>query len=365
MNTAALTAQPVASPHAHGGNSVTRTMFRVQIALVPATLYGFWLFGWPSFFLWLLTILSCLGFEALSMKMMGVTRIKATLFDGSALLTGWLLAMTLPPWAPWWVAVVGGFIAIVIGKQVFGGVGQNVFNPAMVARVALLVSFPVPLTQWVHPLPLTTLAAPDFIDGLRIFLTSLPQPDAMASASLLGFSKTELSRGIDLFHSLAGEHAPVMSWIGARSGSFGESASLLILGGGLYLLATGVITWHTPVAVLAGLALPAAIGHAVDPAHYLSVSAHLLSGAAILGAFFIATDYVTSPNTAVGQIVFGLGIGLLTWVIRTWGGYPEGMAFAVLLMNALTPVIDRFAKPRILGRDRKGKALDIPESKGA
>lgn len=149
-----LATQPIASPHAHGGNSVTRTMFRVQLALVPATLYGFWLFGWPSFFLWLLTILSCLGFEALSLQMMGVRRIKATLFDGSAFLTGWLLAMTLPPWAPWWVAVLGGFIAIVIGKQVFGGVGQNVFNPAMVARVALLVSFPLPLTQWVAPLPL-------------------------------------------------------------------------------------------------------------------------------------------------------------------------------------------------------------------
>ena len=365
MNSATLTAQPVASPHAHGGNSVTRTMFRVQMALVPATLYGFWLFGWPSFFLWLLTILSCIGFEALSLKMMGVTRIKRTLFDGSALLTGWLLAMTLPPWAPWWVAVLGGFIAIVIGKQVFGGVGQNVFNPAMVARVALLVSFPVPLTMWVSPLPLTSLAAPDFIDGLRIFLTSLPQPDAMASASLLGYTKTELSRGIDLLHSLAGEHAPALSWIGARSGSFGESASLLILAGGLYLIGVGIITWHAPMAALAGLAIPAAIGHAVDPAHYLSVSAHLLSGAAMLGAFFIATDYVTSPNTAAGQIVFGLGIGFMTWVIRTWGGYPEGMAFAVLLMNALTPVIDRFIKPRILGRDRKGKPLDIPEGKDA
>ncbi len=364
MTPATLTAQPVASPHAHGGNSVTRTMLRVQLALVPATLYGFWLFGWPSFFLWLLTILSCLGFEALSLKLMGVTRVKATLFDGSALLTGWLLALTLPPWAPWWVAVLGGFIAIVIGKQVFGGVGQNVFNPAMVARVALLVSFPLPLTQWVHPLPLTSLAAPDFIDGLRIFLTSLPQPDAMASASLLGYTKTEMSRGIDLLHSLAGGGAPALSWLGTRAGSFGESASLLILGGGLYLLLAGVITWHTPVAVLAGLAIPAAIGHAVDPAHYLSVSAHLLSGAAMLGAFFIATDYVTSPNTAAGQIVFGLGIGLLTWIIRSYGGYPEGMAFAVLLMNALTPVIDRFVKPRILGRDRKGKPLDIPESRG-
>lgn len=365
MNSAAITAQPIASPHAHGGNSVSRTMFRVQMALVPATLYGFWLFGWPAFFLWLLTILSCLGFEALSLKMMGVTRIKRTLFDGSALLTGWLLAMTLPPWAPWWVAVVGGFIAIVIGKQVFGGVGQNVFNPAMVARVALLVSFPVPLTMWVSPLPLSSLAAPDFIDGLRIFLTSLPQPDAMASASLLGYTKTELSRGIDLFHSLAGDHAPVLSWIGARSGSFGESASLLILAGGLYLIAVGIITWHAPFAVLAGLAIPAAIGHALDPTHYLSASAHLLSGAAMLGAFFIATDYVTSPNTTTGQLIFGLGIGFMTWVIRTWGGYPEGMAFAVLLMNALTPVIDRFVKPRILGRDRKGKPLDIPEVKEA
>jgi len=365
MTPATLTAQPIASPHAHGGNSVTRTMFRVQMALVPATLYGFWLFGWPSFFLWLLTILSCLGFEALSLKLMGVTRIKRTLFDGSALLTGWLLAMTLPPWAPWWVAIVGGFIAIVIGKQVFGGVGQNVFNPAMVARVALLVSFPLPLTQWIMPLPLNTLAAPDFIHGLQIFLGNQVMPDAMASASLLGHTKTELARGVDLLHSLGGDHGALFSVVGTRAGSLGESASLLILAGGLYLLASGIITWHTPVAVLAGLAIPAAIGHAVDPTHYLSVSSHLLSGAAMLGAFFIATDYVTSPNTGRGQIVFGLGIGFMTWVIRTYGGYPEGMAFAVLLMNALTPVIDRFVKPRILGRDRKGKPLDIPESKGA
>jgi Na+-translocating ferredoxin:NAD+ oxidoreductase RnfD subunit len=152
---------------------------------------------------------------------------------------------------------------------------------------------------------------------------------------------------------------------GCTTASFGESASLLIIAGGLYLLATGVITWHTPLAVLAGLSIPAAIGHAVDPTHYLSVSAHLLSGAAMLGAFFIATDYVTSPNTSAGQIIFGLGIGFMTWVIRTWGGYPEGMAFAVLLMNAMTPVIDRFIKPRILGRDRKGKPLDIPEGKEA
>ena len=360
MNSASLSAQPVASPHAHGGNSVSRTMFMVQMALLPATLYGFWLYGWPSFFLWLLTILSCVGFEALSLKLMGAPRIKATLLDGSAVLTGWLLAMTLPPWAPWWVAVLGGFIAIVIGKQVFGGLGQNVFNPAMVARVALLVSFPLPLTLWVAPLPLSSLATPDFVTSLRIFLTSLPVPDAMTSATLLGYAKTELSRGIGLTEALGA--GPALSWIGMRAGSFGESAALLILCGGIYLMITRVITWHAPLAVLAGVAIPAAIGHAVDPGRFLSVEAHLLSGALMLAAFFIATDYVTSPNTTTGLIVFGLGIGFITWVIRSFGGYPEGVAFAVLLMNALTPVIDRFCKPRVLGRDRKGKPLDIPEN---
>ena len=360
MNSATLTAQPVASPHAHGGNSVSRTMFRVQMALLPATLYGFWLYGWPSFFLCLLTILSCVGFEALSLKMMGSQRIKPTLLDGSAVLTGWLLAMTLPPWAPWWVAVLGGFIAMVIGKQVFGGLGQNVFNPAMVARVALLVSFPLPLTLWVMPLPMTSVATPDFVASLRIFLTSLPVPDAMTSATLLGHAKTELARGLDLAQALG--TAPALSWLGMRAGSFGESAALLILCGGIYLLITRVITWHAPLAVLAGVAIPAAIAHGVNPARFLSAEAHLLSGALMLGAFFIATDYVTSPNTATGQIIFGLGIGFLTWVIRSFGGYPEGMAFAVLLMNAMTPVIDRFVKPRVLGRDRKGRPLDIPEN---
>jgi len=360
MTPISITTQPVASPHAHGGNSVSRTMFRVQLALLPATLYGFWLYGWPSVFLWLLTILSCLGFEALSLKLMGSPRIKPTLLDGSAMLTGWLLAMTLPPWAPWWVAVLGGFIAIVIGKQVFGGLGQNVFNPAMVARVALLVSFPLPLTLWVLPLPMTSALTPDFVASLRIFLTSLPVPDAMTSATLLGHAKTELSRGVELGQALV--TAPALSWLGMRAGSFGESAALLLLCGGIYLLITRVITWHAPLAVLAGVAIPAAIAHGIDPGRFLSAEAHLLSGALMLGAFFIATDYVTSPNTATGQIVFGLGIGFLTWVIRSFGAYPEGMAFAVLLMNALTPVIDRFIKPRILGRDRKGRPLDIPEN---
>lgn len=361
--TATLTAPLQASPHAHGGNSVSRTMTRVMLALTPATLFGFWLFGWPGINLFVITLGSALLWEALCLRL-ARRPVRPALHDGSALLTAWLLAMTLPPWAPWWTAVVGSFIAIVVAKQVFGGIGQNPFNPAMVARVALLVSFPVVMTQWVAPVPLGSAAAPGFISGLHITLASPPLPDAIASATSLGYAKTELSRGIDLLQSLAASHAPALSAAGVRSGSLGESASLLILLGGLFLLATGVITWHTPVAVLLGLAVPAALGHALNPAAYLGASHHLLSGAAILGAFFIATDYVTSPNTPQGQLIFGIGVGFLTWAIRTWGGYPEGMAFAVLLMNALTPVIDRFVKPRILGRDRRGQPLDPKQAGG-
>ena len=352
-------AVPVASPHAHAGGSVTRVMAKVMLALLPATLYGFWLYGWPAFHLFMFTIMFALFGEAFALRLMRRPAVPV-LLDGSALLTGWLLALSLPPWAPWWVGAVGGLFATVVAKQLFGGLGQNLFNPAMVARVALLISFPVPMTLWVAPLPIGSVGAPGFVEGLQITLAGIPQLDAVASASLLGHAKTELSRGIDLLHAAA--NAPALSWVGARVGSLGETAALLIAGGGLVLIFAGVISWHIPVAMLAGIALPAALAHAIDPARYLDAAAHLLSGAAMLGAFFIATDYVTSPNTRLGQLLFGAGCGLLTWIIRTWGGYPEGVAFAVLLMNALTPAIDRLVKPRIYGRDRKGNALEPPEA---
>ncbi len=354
----AVFAAPVVAPHVEGAGSVRRTMLIVQAALVPATGYGFWLYGWPAIFLFLLTVGACLFFEFFCLRLAGKEPARS-LLDGSAILTGWLLALTLPPWAPWWVAVVGAMIAIVFGKQVFGGLGQNPFNPAMVARVALLVSFPVPMTLWIAPIPITSAAAPGFIEGLRIMLGSLPIADAMTSASLLGHAKTELSRGIDLLQTLAAGHGPALSMIGFRAGSLGETAGWLILAGGLAMLFLRVISWHIPVAMLAGVAIPALIGHAVNPARYLDVSSHLLSGGVMLGAFFIATDYVTSPSTWVGKLIFGAGCGFLTYVIRTWGGYPEGVAFAVLLMNTLTPVIDRFTPPRILGRDRRGRPLGV------
>jgi electron transport complex protein RnfD len=271
-----------------------------------------------------------------------------------------LLALSLPPWAPWWAGVIGGLFATVIGKQVFGGLGQNLFNPAMVARVMLLISFPVPMTLWTAPLPMLSANAPGFVDGLRITFGTLPATlDAMSSATLFGYARSELSRGVDLLQSLAATQAPTISLLGERAGSLGETSSLLIAAGGLLLLGLRIISWHIPFAMLATIALFASLMHGIDPARYLSVGIHLLSGAAMLGAFFIATDYVTSPNTAVGQLVFGAGVGFLTYVIRTWGGYPEGVAFAVLLMNALTPVIDRYTRPRIYGRDRRGAPLEI------
>lgn len=348
-----------ASPHAHSGGSVGRVMQRVMLAMTPATLYGFWLFGWPAINLFGVTIAGCMLAELFCNRLMGQ---KTTLGDGSAILTGWLLALSLPPWAPAWVGLLGGFIAIIIGKQVFGGLGQNLFNPAMVARVALLVSFPVVMTQWVAPLPLFSLGAPGFIEGLRITFEAPALPDAVASASLLGHAKTELARGLSLTQALSAGHGALFDWVGWRAGSLGESGAFLLLAGGLYMIAARIIRWHIPVAVLAGIAIPALIGHAINPERYLSVPQHLLSGAAILGAFFIATDYVTSPNTPTGQLIFGFGVGLMTWIIRSWGGYPEGMAFAVLLMNAMTPVIDRFCKPRILGRRSDGRPMEPIEA---
>ncbi|MBS1131387.1 MAG: Electron transport complex, RnfABCDGE type, subunit [Proteobacteria bacterium] len=346
---------PVAAPHTTTTNSPGRIMSLVMMALAPATLYGFWLYGWPAFYLWLITILAAMLGEAFCLRWQNRSAAPI-LQDGSAILTGWLLAVSLPPWAPWWIGVFGGLFATTLGKQAFGGLGQNLFNPAMVARVALLISFPVQMTAWVGPLPMFSVGAPGPIEGLLIVLRGIPPAlDAVTSATTLGFAKTELSRGVDLFQSAV--HTPALSFFGNRPGSLGETAAWLIAAGGVAMMALRLITWHIPLAMLAGIAIPAAIMHAVDPARYLDMGAHLLSGGAMLGAFFIATDYVTSPNAPRGQLIFGFGCGVLTYIIRTWAGYPEGVAFAVLLMNSMTPIIDTYFKPRIYGRDSKGKPL--------
>jgi len=343
------------APHAHAPVTVSRVMLTVMAALVPATLFGFWLYGWPAVFLWATACLSALLAEALAVRLQG-RPVQPALLDGSGLLTAWLLALSLPPWAPWWIAVIGAVFAVVIVKQVFGGLGQNVFNPAMAARVMLLISFPVELTTWIGP----SAHLPGFIDALGVTFGHV-HLDAVASASLLGHVKTEFTRGVDLSQSLAGFWSlGDMAW-GHRAGSLGETSAPLLLLGGLVLIWRRIIGWQAPLAMMLGVAVPAVIAHAIAPNQFGSLAYHLLSGGLMLGAFFIATDPVTSPNTALGMALFGAGCGLLTWLIRSFGGYPEGVAFAVMLMNTLTPVIDRYVKPRIYGRDRKGRSMAMGE----
>jgi len=356
------------APHAHAPMTVGQVMATVMLALVPATLYGFWLYGWPAVFLWTVAMGTALLAEAAAVWLQG-RAAKPVLLDGSAALTAWLLAVSLPPFAPWWIAAIGSAFAIIIAKQVFGGLGQNVFNPAMAARVMLLISFPVEMTMWAAPMPISASQAPGFLQGLAITFGGAHW-DAMSSASLLGHVKTEFSRGVDLASSLPAHFAAVRGGLtdaawGNRAGSLGETAGLLLLAGGIFLIVRKVITWHAPVAMLLGVAAPALLAHAINPAHYLGVMPHLLSGGLMLAAFFIVTDPVTSPNTPAGIFLFGLLCGLLTWIIRTWGGYPEGVAFAVMIMNSLTPIIDRYVKPRIYGRDRKGQSLQLEAKEGA
>ncbi len=343
------------APFSHAPNSVTRAMTLVMWALLPATLFNFWLFGWPAILLFASSIAACVAVEALCLQLAGKP-IGFYLRDGSAILTGWLMAMSLPPWAPWWISVVGAIAAIAITKQAYGGVGQNLFNPAMVARVALLISFPVVMTTWVAPAPLFSAHAPSLAQAVGITFGGQTL-DAMTSATALGHVKTELTRGISVIESAA--QLPDLSKVvlGLRAGSLGETSSVLILLGGLFLLLRRIISWHIPVALLAGIMLPAWIGNLLEPTRYAGPVFHLFSGASFLGAFFIATDYVTSPVSKSGKLLFGFGCGLLTWIIRTYAGYPEGMAFAVLLMNALTPIIDQYTRPRVFGRARDGKPL--------
>jgi RnfABCDGE-type electron transport complex D subunit len=338
------------SPHAHAPVSIGKVMGTVLLALTPATLFGFWLYGWPAVNLWAVALIAAIAGEAFVVRMQG-RKVRPVIIDGSGILTAWLLALSLPPYAPWWIAVLGSLFAVVIGKQVFGGLGQNVFNPAMAARVMLLISFPLEMTTWAAP-----SQAPGLLDSLRITFFSQPI-DGMASASLLGHVKTEFTRGVTLDQALAGHYVPLDMLWGSRAGSLGETAAVLLLISGLFLIARRIITWHAPFAMLLGVAAPALLFNTIDANHYAGPMVHLLSGGLMLGAFFIITDPVTSPNTALGQFIFGLSCGLLTWIIRTWGGYPEGVAFAVLLMNAATPIIDSYVKPRIYGRDRKGVAL--------
>ena len=297
----------MAGPYVRKKKSVTRTMTLVMIALMPATLYGFYLYGWPSIILFTITLGSAMIFEILSLL---IARKSVSRFatDGSALLTAWILAVSLPPWAPWWIAVVGSGVSLVIGKHVFGGLGQNVFNPAMVGRVVLLISFPLEMTSYVLPTPMLSLEAPTFLEGLRIVFDGTIV-DMISGATVLDTLNTTVGQGVSVGEALHGYYMPGEWALGNNAGSMGEGPDLLLLLGGIMLVFTRVIRWHIPVSMLLSIVIISTIFNLVDPNTYPDALVHILTGSAMLGAFYIATDPVTSPTSANGQIVFGVMLG--------------------------------------------------------
>lgn len=349
------------APHAHDRSSVQRIMLQVCVALLPCTAFGIYLFGWPALLLLILTCGSAVVTEALCLLALGAPLKR--LRDSSALLTGWLLALSLPPWAPWWIGVGGAAFAIAIGKQLYGGIGQNPFNPAMLARVMLLISFPMQMTTWVGAGTIFG-ATPGFTDALAITFGGLI-PDGATGATALGHLRTALTQQQDAQAVVAAQFDIVSALLGAPNtsggrGSLGETSELLVLLGGLWLIYLRIISWHIPVAMLGSLALLGGLLGLLHPEQHAGALFHLGSGGIMLGAFFIATDMVTSPASPAGKLLFGVGCGVLTYVIRNWAGFPEGVAFAVLFMNAFTPLIDRYLKPRIFGRTQRGEPLPLP-----
>ena len=325
------------SPHARGSNRTPAIMRLVLGACVPGLLTLTWLYGpgtllnlaWAS-----LVALACeAAMLALRKRPPGVF-----LKDGSALVTALLLAVALPPYAPWWLTLVATFFALVFGKHLYGGLGQNPFNPAMLGYVVALVSFPLEMTRW--PSPDSALGLPD---SLREFLGLASRPDAWAHATALDVLKTDRSLTVD--ELFAGN--PAFGHLGSAGSEWVNLAFLL---GGLFLLWRRLFTWHAPMGMLAGLfAMSLLFWNGSGSDSHGSPLFHLFSGATMLGAFFIVTDPVSGATSNRGRLVFGLGVGVLTYVIRAWGGYPDGVAFALLLMNLAAPTIDYYTRPRTYG----------------
>ena len=320
-------------------------MLKVLLALVPGIIAYTWIYGGGILVSLTLATTTALVCEAVLLKIRQ-RPIKPYLIDMSAVVTAWLLALAIPPLAPWWLVVVGTFFAIVIAKQLYGGLGYNPFNPAMVGYAVLLISFPLIMTKW--PAPLLLAEHPlSFMEQLNfIFSNMLPSEikvDAITSATPLDYLKTQLM----LKHEVSNiKQAPIFGMFGAKGGEVVTGAYLL---GGLYLLQQRVISWHLPTAFLAALAIISLTFYAVEPAHFANPMFHLMSGASMLCAFFIITDPVSGPTTPKGKLYFAAGVGVLTYLIRVYGGYPDGVAFAVLLMNMCVPLIDALTQPRVFG----------------
>ena len=338
----------ISSPHTLFSNSVTRMMLLVVLALIPGYIAYVWFFGWG------VIINSCLCVTTALVCEAGILQLRQrplwlTLSDGSALVTALLLALALPPILPWWLAVLATLFAIVLAKHLYGGLGYNPFNPAMVGYAMLLISFPKYMTAWL-PANHEQLSL-SLLDNLRYnFYNSLPGKttfDALTQATPLDTLHIQLGLGKTVSEIQAGYHQ--------FSDLFGvgwDWVSLMFLVGGLFLIYKRVIAWQIPLAMLSSLALIATIAWLLNSTTHPDPLFHLFGGASMLGAFFIATDPVTASTTPRGRLIYGAGIGIITYVIRTWGGYPDGLAFGVLLMNLAAPTIDQYTQPRVFGHDQ-------------
>ena len=305
------------SPHVHSDESTKRIMWRVNLALVPALITAICFFGLNALLVSLVSVASCVLFQWLIEKY--ILRQPSTVGDGSAVVTGLLLAFNVPATASMlWIVIIGALVAIGIGKMSFGGLGKNPFNPALVGRVFLLISFPVQMTTW--PVPGFTMSL-----------------DAATGATPLGaFSEGALPADVTLWDA----------FLGHIGGSMGEISAIAILIGAIYLLCRKIISWHIPVTFIGTAFIFSGILWLIDPQSFMNPLMSILTGGIMLGACFMATDMVTSPMSKTGQLIFGFGCGLLTIIIRNWGSYPEGVSFAILIMNSVTPLLNRWCKPQ-------------------
>ncbi|WP_321289899.1 RnfABCDGE type electron transport complex subunit D [uncultured Sunxiuqinia sp.] len=320
-----LTISP--SPHVHTSDSVNKIMYRVLLALVPALVWSVFMFGFEAIRVTLIAVAACVAFEYLIQRFIMKEIPKIT--DGSAALTGILLAFNVPASLPTWMIIVGALVAIGVGKLSFGGLGNNPFNPALVGRVFLLISFPVHMTSW----PVTQHAA----------------VDALTTATPLALLKEGVKAGQPVSEIMSTLPTNLNLLYGNMSGSLGEISAMFLLLGFGYMLWKKVITWHIPVFVLGTIFVFQGVLWMLNPENFIEPLFHLLTGGAMLGAIFMATDMVTSPMTVKGQLIFGVGIGVITVLIRNFGAYPEGISFAILIMNGFTPLINAYIKPKRFG----------------
>jgi Na+-translocating ferredoxin:NAD+ oxidoreductase subunit D len=322
------------SPHLQSEETTRKLMLTVIIALMPALAASIYYFGTGAIIVTLTSVASCLVVEYILQRF--VLQGKISITDGSAVVTGLLLAFNLPSNLPVFIVIIGAIVAIGVAKMTFGGLGNNPFNPAIVGRIFLLISFPVQMTTWPKPTGFHNAYA-----------------DAVTGATPLGVIREGLKSGDTMSHLMDKIPSHMQMFFGYMGGSMGEISALALIIGGLYLLFKKVISWHIPVSVLLTVVIFSTVLWMINPEKYADPVFHLLTGGLMLGAIFMATDYVTSPMAHKGMIIYGTGIGIITVLIRNWGSYPEGVSFAILIMNAFTPLINKYIKPSGFGKEVK------------